>query len=318
MTAAARAPVWLRSWTAGTSWPERFGGVPLWLWLLVALGPAVWLLYLSPLPPHGPEALDWYLYRSHAELWRTTGSPYELPPGPFSPFDALPYTYPPTSWPLLPLAAVVPPMAAWLAVIPILLTPPRLRLLPTAAFLLTIGLAFALWPTNVSLIAAGALSLAFRRGPIGGVAFAVSVALRPYPLLLLPFFLSDRRWLAAFAITLTALAVSGTLILGIQGWVDFALINLRMENLGRTWNPFGELGLARVVPALAVAAVGLRLRSVTLTMLGATWIAGHVTDHYLLVLAAVLPFERRWALPLTFRRESRAIRPVGQSAATDR
>ena len=63
-------------------------------------------------------------------------------------------------------------------------------------------------------------------------------------------------------------------------------------------NPFAGLGLARLVPAGVLVLVGLRLRSPTLTLLGATFATGVVTRHYLVTFAAMLAVE-----PMLRRRE---------------
>ena len=57
------------------------------------------------------------------------------------------------------------------------------------------------------------------------------------------------------------------------------------------WNPFASLGLIRVVHAALVALAGLVLRSPTITLLGATWSSGVVTNHYLVTFAAALAVE---------------------------
>jgi hypothetical protein len=88
------------------------------------------------------------------------------------------------------------------------------------------------------------------------------------------------------------------LLFGLAGWRDWGLIIARLSSdIGLSWNPFGWLGALRIAPAIGVAVLGLWLRSPTLALLGATWINGHVTDHYLVTIAAVLPFERRLSWP---------------------
>jgi hypothetical protein len=107
------------------------------------------------------------------------------------------------------------------------------------------------------------------------------------------------------------LLVSGTLLFGLAGWRDWALIIARLSSdIGLSWNPFGLLGALRIVPAIGVSLLGLWLRSPTLTLVGATWINGHVTDHYLITIAAVLPFEARLAWPSPIRSRWRAVRGV--------
>ena len=55
--------------------------MPVWLWTPIALGPALWLLYLSPHAPVGIPHFDWGLYTADATHWFTTGTPYVVPPG---------------------------------------------------------------------------------------------------------------------------------------------------------------------------------------------------------------------------------------------
>ncbi|TMD31900.1 MAG: DUF2029 domain-containing protein [Chloroflexi bacterium] len=226
------------------------------------------------------------------------------------------YTYPPTSWPLL-LVSLLPPAAVWIAVIPILARPPQRWLVPLSAGLLTVGLAVGISLGNVSVILAGLLALSFVPGAIGGVAFAGATALRLYPIVLLPFLWADRVRLRWFVGSFAVLLVTGTLLFGTAGWLDWALIVTRLSpSIGPSWNPFGPLGIARIVPALAVTAMGLIARSPTLTLLGATWVNGHVTDHYLATIAAVLPYEARLRWPEVLQRLGRATgspaRPVLQ------
>lgn len=67
--------------------------------------------------------------------------------------------------------------------------PPRLGLIPIAAVFLFIGLGAALWLGNVNVLILGLLSLAFRPGRVGGIALALAVAIKRYPLVLLPLLL---------------------------------------------------------------------------------------------------------------------------------
>jgi hypothetical protein len=268
----------------------------LMLWVPVALVPALVTLYLSPAILVGP--LDWNLYREDLGYWLTRGSPYVVPAQTYSPYETYAYTYPPTSWPLL-LVSILPPAFVWVAVIPLLARPPQIWLVPVSAALLSLGLAIGISLGNVSVLMAGLLVLSFQPGKIGGIAFAGVVALRLYPLVLLPFLWSDRVRLKWFVATFGVLLVSGTLLFGLTGWRDWMLIIARLSSdIGLSWNPFGWLGALRIVPAIGIAVLGLWLRSPTLTLLGATWINGHVTDHYLITIAAVLPFERKLSLPL--------------------
>jgi hypothetical protein len=280
----------------------------LWLWVPVALVPALVTLYLSPAILVGP--LDWNLYRQDLAFWATQGSPYVVPAQAYSPYETYAYTYPPTSWPLL-LVSVLPAAFVWAAVIPLLARPPQIWLVPLSAALLSLGLAIGISLGNVSVLMAGLLVLSFQPGRVGGIAFAGVVALRLYPLVLLPFLWSDRVRLKWFMATFGFLLVSGTLLFGLAGWRDWALIIARLSSdIGLSWNPFGWLGALRIVPAIGISLLGLWLRSPTLTLLGATWINGHVTDHYLVTIAAVLPFEAPLAWPSVIRSRWRAVRGV--------
>ena len=287
---------------------------PLRIWLPVVLIPTAVILVVAPLILVGP--LDWNLYRQDLGLWLAHGSPYAVPPDVYNPYVTYAYTYPPTSWPLL-LVSLLPPAAVWIAVIPILARPPQRWLVPLSAGLLTVGLAVGISLGNVSVILAGLLALSFVPGAIGGVAFAGATALRLYPIVLLPFLWADRVRLRWFVGSFAVLLVTGTLLFGTAGWLDWALIVTRLSpSIGPSWNPFGPLGIARIVPALAVTAMGLLARSPTLTLLGATWVNGHVTDHYLATIAAVLPYEARLRWPQVLQRLRRATgspaRPVLQ------
>ena len=74
---------------------------PLLFWLPIALLPtAAWLFILPFQSATGPPFLDWNIYRHGFDLWRSSGTPYEvLPPG-WNPYTTFPYLYPPSSWPL--------------------------------------------------------------------------------------------------------------------------------------------------------------------------------------------------------------------------
>ena len=83
---------------------------PLWFWLPIAVLPTlIWLFVLPFQRETGPPFLDWNIYLHGFDLWRSTGTPYEvLPPG-WDPYTTYPYLYPPSSWPLMLLAAALPP-----------------------------------------------------------------------------------------------------------------------------------------------------------------------------------------------------------------
>ena len=83
---------------------------PLLFWLPVVLLPAFFWLFVLPIQAStGPPFLDWNIYRHGFDLWRSSGSPYELLPPGWDPYHTYPYLYPPTSWPLMVLAVLLPP-----------------------------------------------------------------------------------------------------------------------------------------------------------------------------------------------------------------
>jgi hypothetical protein len=294
---------------------------PVWFWVPIAVLPTlIWLFVLPSQRETGPPFLDWNIYRHGFDLWRATGTPYEvLPPG-WNPYTTFPYLYPPTSWPLMLIALALPPVAVGLGVLPLLIRPPWLSLVPVAAALLALGLGTALYLANVNLLVAGLIVASFLPGRRGGLAFGALVAIKIYPIVLLPLLWSDRvraRWALG---TVAVLLVSGTLLFGIAGWRDF-LTTLFNEgpHPDVSWNPFTSLGLARVVPAGLIALAGLALRSPTIALVGATWASGVVTNHYLVTFAAALAVE-----PPLRRTVARAadlagpwwarVAPVGSSA----
>lgn len=284
--------------------------VPILLWLPVALLPALAWLFLLPFQSAtGPPFLDWKIYREGLELWLARGTPYEvLPPG-WDPFRMHPYLYPPTSWPLMLLAAVVPAGIVGLGAMPMLLRPPGLRLVPICAGLLVLGLGPALYLANVNLLVAGLIVLSFLPGRWGGLAFAALVAIKLYPIVLLPLLWGDRTRLRWFLGASGALFVSGTAFFGFAGWQTW-IVTLLNEgpHPDISWNPFTNVGPLRIVPAGLIALAGLAARSPSLALLGATWASGVVTTHYLITFAAVLTVEP----PL--RRTVAHLRSLGRMA----
>jgi hypothetical protein len=259
------------------------------LWLLAAFLPTA--VRLALFGATGSYGFDWAIYRHGLELWASTGSPYQVPPPGWDPLAWSPYMYTPASWPLL-VATVLPATVTLLALLPIALTPPSFWLIPLGALFMLVALGPAALSANVSLLVAGLLALSFRPGQLGGVAFALALAIRPYPLVLLPFLWGDRARLRWFVATTAVLVVGGTLLFGFGAWRDFVLTFLHESDAAPSLNPFALLGPWRVIPALGVAALGLVLRSPTVTLAGATWLGGYVSPHYYMTFAATLPFER--------------------------
>jgi hypothetical protein len=266
---------------------------PLFFWLPIALLPtAVWLFVLPFQSETGPPFLDWNIYRHGFELWQSTGTPYViLPPG-WNPYTTFPYLYPPTSWPLMLVATALPPLVAGIGALPLVLTPPRLTLVPVSAVLLILGLGPALYLGNVNLIVAGLVILSFRRGRVGGVAFGLLVAIKLYPIVLLPLLWSDRARLRSAIAVFAFLLLTGWLFFGFGGWHDFITTLLNEgPHPDISWNPFTSLGMIRIFPAALVVLAGLALRSPTVVLVGATWTSGVVTSHYLITFAAALAVE---------------------------
>lgn len=265
--------------------------VPRWLWVLAALAPtAVWFLMVKVDP--GSLFLDWTIYRQGFGLWQSIGSPYVLLPAGWNPCETFPYLYPPTSWLLMPLSAVLPPIAAGLGILPLLLRPPRWWFVPIAAAFLIIGLGPALYLGNANALVAGLIVLSFVPGPVGGLAFGLVVGIKLYPIVLLPLLWGDRSRLKWFTAVLGGLALTGTVFFGVRGWIDFGTTLLNEgPHCGISWNPFADLGIARIAPAGLILIIGLALRSPTISLIGATWFSGVVTEHYFVTFAAALVVE---------------------------
>lgn len=280
MTGAGTASRW--AWLRATT-PRPF-------WIAVAVAStAAWFLVGSV---NAPPGFDWAIYGEAFRRWQETGSPYQVVPAGWDPCREFPYLYPPSSWPLLPLAAVLPYELIALAALPLLWVPPRFGLLPMAAILLFVGLGPGLYLANINVLVVGLLAISFRPGRVGGLALALAVALKGYPIVLLPFLWGDRTRLRWFALALAVLAASGTVLFGPGAWIDLAVTLLRQgSHCDVGLNPFAGLGWWRLVPAALIAIVGWRLRSPTLALLGATLGTGVVTRHYLPTMAATLPHE---------------------------
>jgi hypothetical protein len=306
---------------AASATPDGARRPPLLFWLPIALLPtAAWLFILPLQSATGPPFLDWNIYRHGFDLWRSAGSPYELLPAGWNPYTTFPYLYPPTSWPLMLIAVALPPLAAGLGALPLLLRAPRLALIPVSAVLLTLGLGPALYLGNVNLLVAGLIVASFLPGRWGGTAFGALVAIKLYPIVLLPLLWADRSRLRWSLAVIAVLLISGTVLFGLGGWRDF-LTTLLNEgpHPDISWNPFTNLGLARLLPAGLIVLGGLAVRSPTLTLVGATWASGVVTNHYLITFAAALAVEPRFRQ--TLRRaaglwQAVLVRPARLAPAT--
>lgn len=264
--------------------------VPKPFWIAVAVASsAAWFVVGSV---DGPAGFDWAIYGEAFRRWQESGSPYQSVAAGWDPCREFPYLYPPSSWPLLPLAAVLPYELLALGALPLLSAAPRFGLLPVAAILLFVGLGPGLYLANINVLVVGLLALSFRPGRVGGLALALAVALKAYPIVLLPFLWGDRTRLRWFALALAALAASGTVLFGPGAWADLGMTLLRQgPHCDVGLNPLAGLGWWRLVPAALIAIVGWRFRSPTLALLGATLGTGVVTRHYLPTMAATLPHE---------------------------
>jgi hypothetical protein len=289
--------------------PRTADVLPRPLWIAVALVPVgIWLLIVRV--DSASLFLDWSIYSRGWVLWRTAGTPYEVLAGGWNPCLSFPYVYPPSSWPLMPLAAALPAPLVAIGVVPVLVRPPRLWFVPLAVFCLAIGFGTALYLGNVNALVAGLLVLSFVPGRVGGIAFGLVVGLKLYPIILLPLLWGDRTRLRWFAVTFGGLAASGTLLLGPRSWLDFAttLVN-EGPHCGTTWNPLAILGPLHYAAAGGIAALGLLAGSPTLTIVGVTWLSGVVTGHYLMTFAAALCVEPALAVTgAKLRRVAGAIR----------
>jgi len=266
--------------------------VPLRIWLALIVAASVVWAVPAVLGGITTFALDWRIYADSRDLWLSTGSPYVVPPAGWDPDLLFPYLYPPTSWPLL-LLTYLPWPIVLIGLAPIALTPPRLGPAIPAIALYALAVGPSAYFGNVNLLIAGLIVLAFRPGAAGGIALAAASAIKAYPIALLPLVWSDRRRLIWTLGTLVALAISGTVVLGIGSWGDFAATLLREApySTGIVFNPFIALGPLRVVAASALVLVGLAVGSPTLTLFGATWLSPGTTIHYLLTFTAALCVE---------------------------
>ena len=259
---------------------------PVWLFAAIIIVPTA--LSFLVLETEAPPGYDWWLYGHGFDLWMQSGTPYEPQTQAWNPCLVTPYLYPPSSWPLMIVAKVVPYQLLGLAALPLLARPPRLILAPLAAALLLVGLPSGLFLGNVNVVMIGLLVLSFERGRVGGLAFAIAVAIKGYPIVLMPLLWGDRERLRWFAGVLAILVVSGTILLP-SGWYDVGVSLLTQgPHCDLSLNPFGFLGPLRVLPAAVLVCVGWWLRSPTTTLAGATFMTGVVTRHYLPTLAATL------------------------------
>lgn len=267
--------------------------VPRGAWSIVlAGGLAVWIV---PALAMGLTAtfVDWQIYREAAALWHATGSPYPTLPAGWDPDIYHPYLYPPTSWPFLAIVDVIPPGILCLALAPFVLVRPRRWASPLVAILLLVAAVPTILLGNVNALVAGALVVAFLPGVAGGVGLAVAVALKGYPILLVPLLWRDRRRLLVAVAVLAALAISGTALWGFDGWANWLSL---LSNEGRyvdTLNPLSDNRVASLGIALIGIAGGLVLGSPAIILTAFLLASPAVYVHYLLTIAAGLVSEPR-------------------------
>jgi hypothetical protein len=282
--------------------------VPARYWIpSVALIAACWLVpaLLFSIPSNH---VDWLIYRDAATRWFTTGSPYESLGMNWNPNTQFPYIYPPSSWPLLLLASILPAPLLLAAYVPFLVQRPRLAFAPLVLAFLVFSFGPAFYWGNVNILVAALIVLTALPGAAGGVALAVAVALKGYPIVLLPLFWGDRRRTQAFLVTFVFLAAVGTVLFGPDSWIQWIRSVLGegdmigQGNLTGAINPLLPLGSFRYVVAGLIAVAGLLVASPTLTIVGVTLLFQGVSVHYLLTFAAAALIEpalrgRRIGLP---------------------
>jgi len=282
--------------------------VPARYWIpSVALIATCWLLpaFLFSIPTNH---VDWLIYRDAAMRWFATGSPYESLGASWDPNTQFPYIYPPSSWPLLVLASILPAPLLLLAYVPFLVQRPRLAFAPLAVAFMIPSFGPAFYWGNVNILVAALIVLTALPGAAGGVALAVAVALKGYPIVLLPFFWGDRRRTQAFGVTFLFLAAVGTVLFGPDSWIQWIRSVLAegdmvgQGNLTGPINPLLALGSFRYLVAGLIAGAGLCIASPTLALVGVTLLFQGVSVHYLLTFAAAALIEpalrgRRIGLP---------------------
>jgi hypothetical protein len=189
-------------------------------------------------------------------------------------------------------AATLPYWTIAAGSLPLLLRPPSFRFVAISAVMLFLGLGVGIYLGNVNVLIAGLILLAFAPGAVGGTALAFATGVKIYPLVLLPLLWHDRARLFTCIAVLAALCVTGTWLFGYREWARFAATLLHEgRHCDVTLNPFAFLGSVRTIPAVTIIALGLRWRSPTLTLAGATFLGGVVTRHYLPTFAAALAVE---------------------------
>ncbi len=255
----------------------------------MALTPGA-LLWLVPLLTIGiPQTfLDWKIYGEAAQLWAMTGTPYTSPPAGWDPDVYHPYLYPPTSWPLLVLVRLAPPVIVTIGLIPFLVTlPRRWAAIPVAALLFLAAVPGVLL-ANVNVLVAGALVVAFAPGVVGGLAFAAVVAVKGYPIVILPLIWGDRRRAGTALVALAVLAATGTLLWGAESWGAWLSTLATEGRYVASINPLATDRTLALVLAGAGVIGGLALRSPTLTLVASTLATPALSIHYVLTYAAGL------------------------------
>lgn len=265
------------------------------MWVLILIGGALVWLVPAVVAQLWPTFFDWQIYRHAAQLWQATGSPYSVPPPGWDAATTFPYLYPPTSWPLLVLVETVSPALLALGLVPFAAITPRVWASPAVGMLLFVAAAPALLLGNVNALVGGALVVAFVPGVVGGIGFAVAVALKGYPILLVPLLWADRRRMVAAAVLLSILIVSGTYLWGLESWMEWFQSLTTQGRYGDTLNPLADNRAAALAAAALTVVMGLGAGSPTLVLVGATLATPALFVHYLLTYAAGLVQEPQLA-----------------------
>jgi hypothetical protein len=195
------------------------------------------------------------------------------------------------------LALILPAPLLLAAFVPFLVQRPRLAFAPLALAFLVPSFGPAFYWGNVNILVAALIVLTALPGTAGGIALAVAVALKGYPIVLLPFFWGDWRRTRAFAVAFVFLAAVGTVLFGPDSWIQWirSVIGegdmIGQGHLTGPINPLLQLGPVRYVVAGLIAAAGLFVASPLLTLVGVTLLFQGVSVHYLLTFAAAALIE---------------------------
>lgn len=136
-------------------------------------------------------------------------------------------------------------------------------------------------PVFLLLVAVATHAVARSRATVAAIAVAVAASVKPYPVLLVGYFLARREWRAAAvtAVTLATLLVLGALVVGLDETTAFVTRVLPASGATTAYTDNQALGgvIARAwatdlkpFPLQDTAAVDLTVRVIALALLGAT------------------------------------------------